>query len=416
MSLRNDFLYTLRIQKKAGFTVFKITPKWVLKSEFHFFTINYAYYKNGIIMKILNCQDADIKYWLALLRIDGIGCRTFANLIEAHTPEEIFTATESELHSWEIKKTFVEVIIKFDWSLVDYDLHWLAQPNNDVLKITHPLYPDQLKEIYDPPPLLFIRGNSHVLAYPQIAIVGSRNPSALGNKTAFDFAFELSKFGFAITSGLALGIDATAHQGTLNAAGFTIAVAGTGLDRVYPSSNRDLALEIVNTGAMVSEFPPGTMAKSSNFPRRNRIISGLCQGLLVVEAAQKSGSLITARMALEQNREVFAIPGSIYSPLSRGCNAMIKEGAKLVESPQDIIDELNQYKSRITSLRAEPEQSSLDLDGQTLLNLVMFSPTSIDDLVESSAQSVEGIAAQLLMLELQGYIESTAGGCYIRVK
>ena len=367
-------------------------------------------------MKTLNCDDADIKYWLALLRIEGVGCKTFSSLIEEHTPEEIFRASETELLSWDIKKNLVEAIVQFDWTLVDYDLQWLAQPNNDVLKVTHSLYPEQLKEIYDPPPLLFIRGNPSVLAYPQIAIVGSRNPSALGSKTAFDFAFELSQYGFAITSGLALGIDATSHQGALSAAGYTIAVAGTGLDRVYPSSNRDLALEIVNTGAMVSEFPPGTTAKGSNFPRRNRIISGLCQGLLVVEAAQKSGSLITARMALEQNREVFAIPGSIYSPLSRGCNAMIREGAKLVESPQDIIDELSQYKQRISFLRSEPEQSLLDVEQQTLLNLIMFSPTSIDDLVESSAQSVESIAGQLMMLELQGYIEATAGGCYIRVK
>ena len=367
-------------------------------------------------MKTLNCNDADIKYWLALLRIDGIGCKTFANLIEEHSPEEIFAATEQELLDWEIKKNLVEAILTFDWKLIAYDLEWLEKPNNDVLKITHPLYPDALKEIYDPPQLLFIRGNPQILAYPQIAIVGSRNPSALGNKTAFDFAFELSKYGFAITSGLALGIDSTAHQGALSAEGFTIAVVGTGLDRVYPSSNKELALEIVNTGAMVSEFPPGTTAIGTNFPRRNRIISGLCQGLLVVEAAQKSGSLITARMALEQNREVFAIPGSIYSPLSRGCNAMIKEGAKLVESPQDIIDELSQYKQRIISLRAEPEQSLLDLDQQTLLNLVMFNPTSIDDLVESASQSVDVITAQLLMLEIQGYVEATPGGCYIRVK
>lgn len=367
-------------------------------------------------MKTLNCEDEDIKYWLALLRIEGVGCKTFANLIEEHTPEEIFTATEQELLDWEIKKNLVEAILNFDWSQVDYDLQWLSQPNHDVLKITHPFYPDALKEIYDPPPLLFIRGKAQILSYPQIAIVGSRNPSALGNKTAFDFAFELSKYGFVITSGLALGIDATAHQGTLSAQGYTIAVAGTGLDRVYPSSNKELALEIVNTGAMISELPLGTTVKGANFPRRNRIISGLCQGLLVVEAAQKSGSLITARMALEQNREVFAIPGSIYSPLSRGCNAMIKEGAKLVESPQDIIDELSQFKPRISALRAEPETVLLDAAQQALLNLVMFNPTSIDDLVESAKQSVDTISAQLLMLEIQGYVQAVAGGCYIRVK
>ena len=367
-------------------------------------------------MKTLNCNDADIKFWLALLRIEGIGCKTFANLIEKHSPEEIFTATEQELLDWDIKKNLVEAILNFDWKLVNYDLEWLAKENNDVLKITHPFYPDVLKEIYDPPQLLFIRGNPQILAYPQIAIVGSRNPSALGNKTAFDFALELSKYGFAITSGLALGIDSTAHQGALSAEGLTIAVVGTGLDRVYPSSNKELALEIVSKGAMISEFPPGTTAIGTNFPRRNRIISGLCQGLLVVEAAQKSGSLITARMALEQTREVFSIPGSIYSPLSRGCNALIKEGAKLVESPQDIIDELRQFQPRINSLRSEPEQSFLDTTQQNLLNLVMFNPTSIDDLVESSGQSVETITAELLMLEIQGFVEAIAGGCYIRVK
>lgn len=367
-------------------------------------------------METLNCNDSDIKYWLALLRVEGIGCKTFMSLIEEHTPEEIFNASEKELINWDIKKNVIDGILNFDWSMVNYDLEWLAQPNNDVLKITHPFYSDALKEIYDPPPLLFIRGNPQILAYPQIAIVGSRNPSAMGNKTAFDFAFELSKYGFAITSGLAIGIDSTAHQGALSAEGYTIAVAGTGLDRVYPSSNKALALEIVNTGAMVSELPPGTTAKGANFPRRNRIISGLCQGLLVVEAAQKSGSLITARLALEQNREVFAIPGSIYSPLSRGCNAMIKEGANLVESPQDIIDGLSQFKPLIQFLRSEPEQPLLEPNQQQLLNLVMFNPTSIDDLVESAKQPVDVITAQLLMLEIQGYVEAMAGGCYIRVK
>jgi DNA processing protein len=167
---------------------------------------------------------------------------------------------------------------------------------------------------------------------------------------------------------------------------------------------------------MVSELPPGTLAKATNFPRRNRIISGLSQGLLVVEAAKQSGSLITARLALEQNRDVFAIPGSIYSPLSRGCNALIREGAKLVETPEDIIDELSQYKQRINYLKTQSTQSLLDLDEQTLLNLVMFNPTSIDELVESSAQSVESITAQLLLLELQGYVQATAGGYYIRIR
>lgn len=251
---------------------------------------------------------------------------------------------------------------------------------------------------------------------PQIAIVGSRNPSTSGLEIAFNFAKTLSHYGFAITSGLALGIDAASHRGALKANGYTIAVAGTGLDRVYPACHKELAIEIVNTGTIISEFPPGTTAKANHFPRRNRIISGLCLGLLVVEAAKQSGSLITARMALEQNREVFAIPGSIHNPLARGCNALIREGAKLVETTQDILEELNQYNQQDENFSLPAMQSTLDLEQQTLLNLVMFSPTSIDTLVESANKSVEVISSMLLILELQGYIEASAGGCYTRIK
>jgi DNA processing protein len=264
--------------------------------------------------------------------------------------------------------------------------------------------------------VLFVRGNPALLSLPQIAIVGSRNPTTIGKETAFNFAKTLSHYGFVITSGMALGIDAASHQGALNAKGYTIAVAGTGLDRVYPARHKELATEIVNTGTMISEFPPGTTAKANHFPRRNRIISGLCLGLLVVEAAKQSGSLITARMALEQNREVFAIPGSIHNPLARGCNALIREGAKLVETTQDILEELNQYNQQDEKLLPLAMQSTLDLEQQTLLNRVMFSPTSIDNLVEITGESVEVISSMLLILELQGYLEATAGGYYIRVK
>jgi DNA processing protein len=300
--------------------------------------------------------------------------------------------------------------------MIDYDLEWLEQQNNGVLTVNDTNYPLQLKEIADPPPILFVRGNPDLLSLPQIAIVGSRNPSALGKETAFSFARTLSLYGFVITSGLALGIDGASHRGALYANGYTVAVAGTGLDRVYPARHKELATEIVNTGVMISEFPPGTTAKANHFPRRNRIISGLCQGLLVVEAAKQSGSLITARMALEQNREVFAIPGSIHNPLARGCNALIREGAKLVETTQDILEELNQYYQQDEKLLPLTTQSTLDLEQQTLLNRVMFSPTSIDHLVENTGESVEAISSMLLILELQGYLEATAGGCYVRVK
>lgn len=300
--------------------------------------------------------------------------------------------------------------------MIDYDLSWLEQKNNSVITFNDTNYPSQLKEITDPPPVLFVRGNPDLLSLPQIAIVGSRNPSSLGVETAFNFAKTLSHHGFVITSGLALGIDAASHRGALNAKGYTVAVAGTGLDRVYPARHKELATEIVNTGVMISEFPPGTTAKANHFPRRNRIISGLCQGLLVVEAAKQSGSLISARMALEQNREVFAIPGSIHNPLARGCNALIREGAKLVETTQDILEELNQYNQQDEKLLSFPVQSTLDLEQQTLLNRVMFSPTSIDNLVENTGESVEVISSMLLILELQGYLEATAGGCYVRIK
>ena len=315
-----------------------------------------------------------------------------------------------------LKTDSVQAIKNPDWSAVDYDLDWLAHQDNRVITLFDADYPPQLKEIPDPPPLLFVRGNPKLLALPQIAMVGSRNPSSLGKETAFSFAGILSRCGFVITSGLALGIDAASHKGALHGKGYTIAVAGTGLDRVYPARHKELAIEIVKTGAMVSEFPPGTTAKANHFPRRNRIISGLCQGLLVVEAAKHSGSLITARMALEQNREVFAIPGSIHNPLARGCNALIREGAKLVETTQDILEELNQYIQQDEEYSESTTQSKLDLEQQTLLNLVMFSPTSIDNLVENTGLSVEVISSTLLILELQGYLEATAGGCYTRIK
>jgi DNA processing protein len=315
-----------------------------------------------------------------------------------------------------LKSSIAHAIKNPDWAIIDTDLAWLAQANNSAITFNDPRYPAQLKEISDPPPLLFVRGNAALLSRPQIAMVGSRNPSHSGKEIAFDFAKTLSHCGFVITSGLALGIDAASHRGALSVHGDTIAVAGTGLDRVYPAQNKSLATEIVNAGAMISEFPPGTTAKANHFPRRNRIISGLCQGLLVVEAAKQSGSLITARMALEQNREVFAIPGSIHNPLARGCNALIREGAKLVETTQDILEELNQYIQEDKVIFELPLQSVLDLEQQTLLNLVMFSPTSIDNLVEKSGESVEVISSMLLILELQGYLEAIPGGCYTRIK
>lgn len=350
------------------------------------------------------------------MRTPGFGCRSFLKTLDSHTPQQLFSESSSGLAALGLKDSVVQAIRNPDWTAVEQDLRWLEQSGHLAVTLADPCYPMQLKEIADPPPLLFIRGNPDILALPQIAIVGSRNPSHLGVETATEFAKALAREGFVITSGLALGIDAAGHKGALQVQGYTIAVAGTGLDRVYPARHSSLATEIVNHGAMISEFPLGTGAKADHFPRRNRIISGLCVGLLVVEAAKQSGSLITARMALEQNREVFAIPGSIHNPLARGCNALIREGAKLVETARDILEELNQYNQHDEDIFTEFRQTTLDLEQQTLLNLIMFSPTSIDSLVENTALPVEIISSMLLVLELQGYVASVSGGCYTRIK
>ncbi len=364
----------------------------------------------------MHTLDPQLKYWLALLRTPGIGSKTLLQLANSIEPAQVFSTSHSDLSALGLNGACISGLKNPDWHLVDKDLEWLSQPDNYAITIQSSQYPPQLKEISNPPPVLFVRGNIDLLGQPQIAIVGSRNPSSQGIQTAMEFAHRLAKFGFTITSGLALGIDAAGHRGALTGSGHTIAVAGTGLDRVYPARHKELATEIAETGTLISEFPPGTVAKANHFPRRNRIISGLCLGLLVVEAARQSGSLITARLALEQNREVFAIPGSIHNPLARGCNALIREGAKLVETTDDIFEELGEYNQPHEQITTEKKQSELDLEQQNLLKLIMFSPTTIDYLVQESGLSVEIISSMLLVLELQGYIASAAGSNYIRLK
>lgn len=351
-----------------------------------------------------------------MLHTPGMGAKTIRYLLEHLEPAQIFSASHAQLRQLGLKDDLIGALKDTDWQRVEQTLLWLENPNHHALPLNDPRYPQQLLEISSPPPILFVRGNLELLAQPQIAIVGSRNPSSQGLQTAFDFAQTLADVGFTITSGLALGIDAAGHRGALKATGRTIAVSGTGLDRVYPARHKELAREIVEKGAMISEFPLGATAKANHFPRRNRIISGLCQGLLIVEAARESGSLITARLALEQNREVFAIPGSIHNPLARGCNALIREGAKLVETTRDILEELGQFKQPPETLVAEKIQTELDLEQQNLLKLIPFSPTTVDELVNQSGLAVEVVSSILLVLELQGYIVSAAGGSYLRIK
>lgn len=310
---------------------------------------------------------------------------------------------------------------KPDWQLVEQDLLWLASPDRYVLKLDDPRYPTLLKEIPDPPPLLFVQGDINCLQDWQLAIVGSRNPSASGRDSAFEFARYLASGGLHICSGLADGIDAAAHKGALAGGGKTIAVVGTGLDRVYPAKNRELAHQIAGQGAIVSEFPLGTPPLAENFPRRNRIISGLSLGTLVVEAALRSGSLITARMAMEQGREVFAMPGSIHNPLARGCHQLIREGVKLVETAEHILEELGALAefAQITELPTDSQQSSHpvndDAEYQQLFEHLGFDPIHIDELISRSGLTADAVSSMLLLLELQGRVNALPGGKYTRI-
>lgn len=304
-----------------------------------------------------------------------------------------------------------------------------SQSGLHCLTYDNPLYPRLLREIPRPPPLLFVRGDPTCLSLPQLAIVGSRNPSGGGIENAERFAHYLAERGFAITSGLALGIDAAAHRGALRASGKTIAVMGTGIDLIYPSRHRQLAQDIIDSGgALVSEFPLGTSSHASNFPQRNRIISGLSGGTLVVEAAVQSGSLITASYALQHDREVFAIPGSIHNPLARGCHQLIRQGAALVETAQDIVDQLagllsykrqeaNSIKSRQPELFEESastkDEPVLCTEEQSLLQALGYDPLSIDLLAERTGLDVGNLSAQLIGLEIKGLIQQI-GACYQR--
>jgi DNA processing protein len=278
-------------------------------------------------------------------------------------------------------------------------------------------YPELFEQIQRPPPVLYVRGNPELLHMPALAIVGSRNPTQSGARNAFEFARHLGGAGFCIVSGLAEGIDTAAHRGALDAGAATVAFLGHGIDRVYPASNRELAHEIARHGALVSEFPLGTHPDKTLFPQRNRLISGMSLGTLVVEAARKSGSLITARLAGEQGREVFAIPGSIHNPLARGCHKLIRQGAKLVETAEDIVAELAPLATHIlqTTLESttnEPPADIADEDYRQLRNFLGHDPVSIDDLAENSGLTIDQVSSMLLILELEGKVESLSGGRY----
>jgi len=362
--------------------------------------------------------------WLALYRAPGVGGRGLRRLLEHFGgPAAILAAGRAELLALGVPATTTDYFRQPDWQAVETDLAWLKGSDNHLITIEQPAYPPRLAAIADAPPLLFVHGDPDYLQQPQLAIVGSRNPTREGIALSEDFAAYLGGCGLTICSGLAAGIDAAAHRGALSTDAGTVAVTGTGLDRVYPASHRELAHRIAENGALVSEFPPGTPPLAANFPRRNRIISGLSLGTLVVEAALRSGSLITARRALEQGREVFAIPGSVHNPLARGCHALIREGAKLVESGEHVLEELGgQLSSPVlpASARQQSEdavgQGELSGDYSELLELMGFEPVAVDQLVERSGLTPEEVSSMLLLLELEDRVHSGAGGRYTRAR
>ena len=296
--------------------------------------------------------------------------------------------------------------------LIDKAGTWLAEPGNDLLVLGDADYPPNLLATADPPLMLWLQGRRELLTTPSLAIVGSRNPTAQGGDNARAFARALARAGYTIVSGLALGVDAAAHEGALDAGGATIAVVGTGLDQVYPRRNAGLAARLLAAGGLIaSEYSLGTPVMQANFPKRNRIIAGLSRGCLVVEAAVQSGSLITARLAVEAGREVFAIPGSIHSPQARGCHALIRQGAKLVESAEDVLEELPPLGAPIAAV---PVAVDTPHEQQALLDAMGFDPVSLDALMARSGWAAAELSAALLELELDGHVGRLAGQLFQR--
>jgi DNA processing protein len=356
--------------------------------------------------------DRETLAWLRLGLVAELSPGGFRKLLtELSTPEAICAADRRTL-SHSVSEAVAAAIARGpDAQRLDAALQWLQDPANQIVTLADDVYPRLLLEITDPPPLLYVKGNASLLNTTSLAVVGSRSASQQGRITAQAFSQELSDGGFTIISGLALGIDAAAHAGGLEGSSSSVAVVGTGLDIVYPARNRDLAHKLAEKGALISEFPLGTPALAANFPRRNRLISGLSRGCLVVEAALKSGSLITARYALEQGREVFAIPGSIHSPVSKGCHFLIKQGAKLVESSQDILEELGVVPRSPRALAATP-----DAHDNPVLAAIGFDPVDLDGICERSGLTPDSASAMLLTLELEGVISRLPGGKFQRVR
>lgn len=349
-------------------------------------------------------MEAELADWLALNRLPTLSREALGALVEGSaSPGDVVAAARATP----------------DWQAVAGDLAWLEGRGRHLVTLAAPTYPMRLRHIADPPPVLFVLGDTAALGSAQVAMVGSRQATPCGLETARRLAAALAASGLTVTSGLALGVDAASHRGALDAGGLTVAVAGAGPDRIYPRQHRRLANTITDNGALISEFSPGTPPLARNFPRRNRIISGLSLGVLVVEAARCSGSLITARLAGEQGREVFAVPGPIQSPLAGGCHDLIRQGAKLVENVSDVLEELpaGAWTSRQNRAESPFELAPNDLDAaqRSVLGSVAHHATDVDTVIARSGLTADKVSSILLALELRGLIVPVPGGAYCRI-
>ncbi len=370
---------------------------------------------------MLVCDDA--LAWVTLTRAPALTAATVLKALERlESAGGIVTASEAVHMRVGIPAAARDFLRQAGGGPDAAERTWLQNERHHLLPFTDPRYPTLLRSLTDCPIALYVAGNVDALCDPQLAVVGSRNPTLQGRETAFDFARHLAQRGLAITSGLAQGIDAAAHLGALAAQGITIAVLGNGIDQVYPRGHRHLSETIEQHGALISEFPLGTAPRAANFPRRNRIIAAMTLGTLVVEAASRSGSRITARAANDCGREVFAVPGSIHNPLSRGCHELIKQGAKLTETPDDILSELNfsgffAAASHAAAAGSErnPGAPGMDKEHKILLDALGFDPADIDMLVVRTGFKPEAVSSMMLILELEGHVQAAPGGRYSRV-
>ncbi|HYR01269.1 MAG TPA: DNA-processing protein DprA [Casimicrobiaceae bacterium] len=356
--------------------------------------------------------DARALAWVRL-QVSGVGPRPQADLLRAFgSPEAVIAATPAQRRKV-VGAAASPLDAGPDASRLDAALAWLGDDAHGIVALDDADYPGSLLEIADPPPTLYWMGRRELLGRPALAIVGSRNATPQGMADARAFAHALADAGLTIVSGLALGIDAAAHRGALEGEASSIAVTGTGLDRVYPAQNRALAHDLAQRGLVVSEFAPGTPPLPQNFPRRNRIVSGLARGVLVIEATASSGSLITARFAAEQGREVFAVPGSIHSPFSKGCHRLLREGAKLVETAEDVLSELRlPARAAPRAAIAATNDDELTADERAVIAALGHAPSSVDALVARSGLAAEAVAAALVALELAGRASPLPGGLW----